>query len=101
VPDATKGEAIWCFWTPARGDQADVSDELATQVGRQLGKPFTPSRVMRVGALPKTRSAKILRRAIRAAAIGADPGDLSGADNPEALDLIRAAVGINGGRSKT
>jgi acetyl-CoA synthetase len=100
VPDATKGEAIWCFWTPA-GGQADVSDELATRVGRQLGKPFTPSRVMRVDALPKTRSAKILRRAIRAAAIGADPGDLSGADNPEALELIRAAVGINGGRSKT
>jgi acetyl-CoA synthetase len=62
-------------------------------VGAQLGKPFTPSRVLRVEALPKTRSAKILRRAIRAAAIGADPGDLSGAENPEALDLIRDAVG--------
>ena len=47
---------------------------------------------MRVDALPKTRSAKILRRAIRAAAVGADPGDLSGAENPEALDLIRVAV---------
>jgi acetyl-CoA synthetase len=77
-----------------------VSDELATQVGEQLGKPFTPSRVMRVDALPKTRSAKILRRAIRSAAIDADPGDLSGAENPEALELIRAAVATNG-RSKT
>jgi acetyl-CoA synthetase len=93
VPDATKGEAIWCFWTSARADGPDVSDELAAEVGRQLGKPFTPSRVLRVDALPKTRSAKILRRAIRAAAIGTDPGDLSGAENPEALDLIRAAVG--------
>jgi acetyl-CoA synthetase len=100
VPDPVKGEAIWCFWTPAVGDGPDVSDDLAAAVGRELGKPFTPSRVMRVDALPKTRSAKILRRAIRAAAIGADPGDLSGAENPEALDLIRAAVATNGRREK-
>jgi acetyl-CoA synthetase len=100
VPDPSKGEAIWCFWTPTGGNHGDVSDELATQVGEQLGKPFTPSRVMRVDALPKTRSAKILRRAIRSAAIDADPGDLSGAENPEALEVIRAAVATNG-RSKT
>jgi acetyl-CoA synthetase len=99
VPDGLKGEAIWCFWTPAGSAAADVSDELAASVGRQLGKPFTPSRVMRVQALPKTRSAKILRRAIRAAAIGTDPGDLSGAENPEALDMIRAAV-VSNGRSE-
>jgi acetyl-CoA synthetase len=92
VPDERKGEAIWCFWTPAHGDGDDVSTQLRAEVGHRLGKPFTPGRVMRVDALPRTRSAKILRRAIRAAAIGADPGDLSGAENPEALELIRAAV---------
>jgi acetyl-CoA synthetase len=92
VPDEQKGEAIWCFWTPAAVDGDDVSAELRAEVGRRLGKPFTPGRVMRVDALPRTRTAKILRRAIRAAAIGADPGDLSGAENPEALDLIRAAA---------
>jgi acetyl-CoA synthetase len=96
VPDTLKGEAIWCFWTPAGNGSPDISTELAAAVGRQLGKPFTPSRVMRVDVLPKTRSAKILRRAIRAAAIGADPGDLSGAENPEALEVIRAAVRTNG-----
>lgn len=91
VPDPAKGEAIWCFWTPAaEGD--DVSEQLVASVVAQLGKPFAPARVLRVDALPKTRSAKILRRAIRAAAIGADPGDLSGAENPEALELIRAAA---------
>jgi acetyl-CoA synthetase len=95
VPDQMKGEAIWCFWTPVNGGGSDVSSELAAAVGRELGKPFTPARVLRVSALPKTRSAKILRRAIRAAAIGADPGDLSGAENPEALEEIRAAVGAD------
>jgi acetyl-CoA synthetase len=92
VPDEQKGEVIWCFWTPARPDGDDVSEELRAHVGRRLGKPFTPARAMRVPTLPRTRTAKILRRAIRAAALGADPGDLSGAENPEALDLIRAAV---------
>jgi acetyl-CoA synthetase len=89
VPDEQKGEAIWCFWTPANGTAEDVSDELRAEVGRRLGKPFTPARVIRVAALPKTRTAKIMRRAIRAAVIGADPGDLSGAENPEALEEIR------------
>jgi acetyl-CoA synthetase len=45
-----------------------------------------------VGALPKTRSAKIVRRAVRATALGVDPGDLSSLENPEALDEIAAAV---------
>jgi acetyl-CoA synthetase len=94
VPDEKKGEAIWCFWTPAVGAGDDVSSQLRVKVGEQLGKPFTPARVMMVDALPRTRSAKILRRAIRAVAIGADPGDLSGAENPEALELIREAVAV-------
>jgi acetyl-CoA synthetase len=92
VPDENKGEAIWCFWTPADGNGEDVSEQLRAEVAGQLGKPFTPGRVMRVAALPRTRSAKILRRAIRAVAVGADPGDLSGAENPEALEPIREAV---------
>jgi acetyl-CoA synthetase len=89
IPDEQKGEAIWCFWTPANGAAEDVSAELRAEVGSRLGKPFMPARVVRVGALPRTRTAKIMRRAIRAAVIGADPGDLSGAENPEALEEIR------------
>jgi acetyl-CoA synthetase len=45
-----------------------------------------------VERLPKTRSAKILRRAIRAAVLDTDPGDLSGAENPQAVDEIRVRV---------
>ncbi|MDT5119778.1 MAG: acetyl-CoA synthetase, partial [Mycobacterium sp.] len=69
-----------------------IATELAALVERELGKPFTPSRVWRVAALPKTRSAKIMRRAIRAAALGIDPGDLSGAENPDAVTAIRDLV---------
>jgi len=92
VPDDTKGEAVWCFWVPRDPGAADVSDELGALVATELGRPFKPSRVVRVPALPKTRSAKILRRAVRAVAVGEDPGDLSSAENPQALDDIRAAL---------
>jgi acetyl-CoA synthetase len=92
VPDSTKGEAVWTFWVPRDG-ATDVSDELRDLVASQLGKPFAPSLVRMVSQLPKTRSQKIMRRAVRAAALGTDPGDLSGAENPEALDEIRRAVG--------
>jgi acetyl-CoA synthetase len=93
VPDETKGEAVWCFWVPRDPDGDDVSAELAELVATELGRPFKPSRVVRVEALPKTRSAKILRRAVRAVAIGEDPGDMSSAENPQALDSIRASLG--------
>ena len=94
VPDATKGEAVWCFVVAPGADSEDgLPDELADLVASELGRPFKPSRVVVVEALPKTRSAKILRRAVRAVAVGEDPGDMSSAENPQALDGIRAALG--------
>ena len=53
-----------------------------------LGKAFAPERVLFVSALPKTRSAKIVRRAVKAKALGDDPGDLSSVENPETLEEI-------------
>jgi acetyl-CoA synthetase len=92
VPDELKGEALWCFWVPKDPDGEDGSERLAGLVAEQLGRPFRPSRVVRVEAIPKTRSAKVLRRALRAAAVGDDPGDLSSAENPEAVEQIRAQL---------
>jgi acetyl-CoA synthetase len=93
VPDETKGEAIWCFCVVADGAGDQTAAELRDLVAQELGRPFKPSRVVFVEALPKTRSAKILRRAVRAVAVGDDPGDMSSAENPQALDGIRAALG--------
>jgi acetyl-CoA synthetase len=92
VPDSTKGETAWVFWVPRDG-ATDVSAELRDLVATQLGKPFAPSLVRMVSQLPKTRSQKIMRRAVRAAALGLPQADLSGAENPGAIDLIRSAVG--------
>ena len=66
---------------------------MAAHVANELGKAFKPDRILFVDALPKTRSAKIVRRAVRAKALGADPGDLSSLENPESLDGIEAVVG--------
>ncbi len=94
IPHEVKGEVAWVFCT-LRAD-ADASEALAAEIGdataRELGKAFRPERVIFVSALPKTRSAKIVRRAVRATALGEDPGDLSSLENPEALDEIAAAV---------
>ena len=92
IPDAKKGETVWAFWVARPGVGADISDELRQLVGAALGKAFAPSRVVRVPALPKTLSGKIIRRAVRAAAIGTDPGDMTGTDNPEAVAEIRSII---------
>ncbi|HEX3956962.1 MAG TPA: AMP-binding protein [Trebonia sp.] len=94
IPDDVKGEAVWVFYVPrpAAEDEQTVQGRLRQRVAGELGKPFAPSHVVRVPQLPKTRSAKILRRAVRAAVLGSDPGDLSGAENPEAVEQIRTIV---------
>jgi len=94
IPDEAKGEALWCFWVGVDPEGPDASGELADRVAAELGRPFRPAGVVRVPALPRTRSAKILRRAVRSAALGEDPGDLSSAENPEALDGITAALAV-------
>jgi acetyl-CoA synthetase len=94
VPHEVKGEVAWVFCVLALGREG--SDELAAEVAEQaaaeLGRAFKPDRVVFVSALPKTRSAKIVRRAVRAKALGKDPGDLSSVENPEALEDIARAV---------
>jgi acetyl-CoA synthetase len=87
VPHHVKGESAWLFCVAKPGAEAD-EDEVAERVGSALGKAFKPERVIFVSALPKTRSAKIVRRAVRAAALGEEPGDLSSVENPEALEEI-------------
>jgi len=95
IPDPIKGEAIWCFVVTKPGaDTGDsLADELSGLVAQDLGKAFKPSRIVFVPELPKTRSAKILRRAIRATVAREDPGDLSSLENPSAIEAIARQVG--------
>ena len=91
VPHEVKGEVAWLYCVLAPGAKATEAD-VAAAVVSELGKAFAPDRVLFVFALPKTRSAKIVRRAVRARALGQDPGDLSTLENPESLEEIARAV---------
>jgi len=91
VPHEVKGEVPWLFAVLRPGEDASEED-VARAVTDELGKAFKPERVLFVSALPKTRSAKIVRRAVRAKALGEDAGDLSTLENPEALEEIARAV---------
>jgi acetyl-CoA synthetase len=94
VPHTVKGETSWifCCLLPGATPGADLEREVSETVAARLGKAFAPERVIFVEALPRTRSAKIVRRAVRATALGSDPGDLSSLENPESLEAIAAAV---------
>ena len=94
VPHEIKGEAIVCFVVlkPDRSPSEELRDELVQAVVGRLGKIDRPEQVLFVRELPKTRSAKILRRLVRDAYLGKeDLGDLASVQNPEALEAIRAA----------
>ena len=95
VPHEVKGEVAWIFCVLKPGNDAtpDRALEISSAVTDELGKAFKPERIVFVAALPKTRSAKIVRRAVRARVLGKEPGDLSSVENPEALDEIAEAVG--------
>jgi acetyl-CoA synthetase len=91
VPHEVKGEVAWVFCVRKPGAEVD-EQAVAQTVAGVLGKAFRPERIVFVGSLPKTRSAKIVRRAVRAKVLGTDPGDLSSLENPDSLDEIGRAV---------
>jgi propionyl-CoA synthetase len=96
VADQLKGQVAMAFAiakdTSALGDDAGrkaLEAEVMKVVDHQLGAVARPSRVFFVSLLPKTRSGKLLRRAIQAVAEGRDPGDLTTMDDPTALQQIK------------
>ena len=95
IPDEVKGTAVWCFCILRDGfDPSDaLADDIKQAISSELGKAFAPSAVKFVEELPKTRSAKILRRAIRAKVLGEDAGDLSSLENPSALEAVEKSLG--------
>ena len=96
VADSLKGQAALAF-AVARdatlAEQASARAALESEVMRlvdaRLGAVARPSRVIFVTALPKTRSGKLLRRALQAVAEGRDPGDLSTMEDPAALAQVK------------
>jgi propionyl-CoA synthetase len=100
--DELKGQSVHCFVVLKKpGDfcsseaEAALKREIESTVVQNLGSFARPSGIYLIRALPKTRSGKILRRAILAAAQGRDTGDLSTLEDPVALDAIKELLGLN------
>jgi len=93
VPHEVKGESVVCFAVLRPGHEASdaLRAELVDRVARHMGRAIRPERVLFARELPKTRSAKIMRRVIRATYLGKDPGDLSSLENPAAVTAIGQA----------
>ena len=99
VADQLKGQVAVAFVVLKDPSKA-ASPELAKAheaaimkvVDDQLGAVARPARVRFVQTLPKTRSGKLLRRAIQAVCEGRDPGDLTTMEDPAALQQIQDSV---------
>jgi propionyl-CoA synthetase len=99
VADALKGQVAMAFVVPRdsavldnAGASLKLEGDIMKRVDGDLGAVARPSRVRFVNALPKTRSGKLLRRAIQAVCEGRDAGDLTTMDDPAALQQIRDRV---------
>lgn len=94
VPHQIKGNAVeyFCVLAPGQTPDDDLLAELQARVVAKIGKPLRPHEIKFISDLPKTRNAKVMRRIIRAAFLGEDPGDTNSLVNPEAVEEIRRAA---------
>ncbi len=99
VADQLKGQVAMAFVVPKDSHVMDdeagklkLEGEIMKVVDGQLGAVARPARVRFVNVLPKTRSGKLLRRAIQAVCEGRDAGDLTTMDDPAALQQIRDLI---------
>jgi len=94
VPDEIKGEDIVCFVVLKPGYEPDetLREELKGQVVKIMGKTLKPRDIKFVKDLPKTRSAKIVRRIIKATFLGKDVSDISSVENMSAVEEIKNAI---------
>ncbi len=99
VADQLKGQVAMAFAIPKDATGLDepaarlkLEGDIMKLVDAQLGAVARPSRVLFVSSLPKTRSGKLLRRALQAVAEGRDPGDLTTIEDPSSLQQIKTLV---------
>ena len=94
VPHAIKGSelVVFCVLAPGCDAGETLRAELKKLIVNAMGKALAPRDVLFVSDLPKTRNAKVMRRMVRAAYLGHEPGDTSSLVNPEAVEEIKKAT---------
>ncbi len=96
MPDDLRGSVPVAFVVTRAGTEAsaDLERELADAIVRGVGSIARPARVVVVPTVPRTRSGKIMRRLLRDLLVTGDvTGDLTSLENPEAIDVVRGALG--------
>ncbi len=94
IPHKIKDNVVVLFCVLRNGEEPtnELRWELMDLVIKDLGKPMRPKEIKFTRTLPKTRNAKVMRRVIRAAYLGEDPGDVSSLENAATVDDIRNAI---------
>jgi len=99
VADSLKGQVAMAFAVLKDASVLDdpeavrkLESEVMKVVDTSLGAVARPARVHFVNMLPKTRSGKLLRRALQAVSEKRDPGDLTTIEDPAALQAIKKIV---------
>ncbi|RME80682.1 MAG: acetate--CoA ligase [Caldilineae bacterium] len=79
IPDELKGNVIWAYCILRKGYDGSekLAEELKQHVRHETGPITVPAKITFVEKLPKTRSGKIMRRVLKAQALGQDVGDIS------------------------
>ena len=92
-PHELKGESITAYVVLKKGTDPtnELRKMLQDHVSKELGKIAKPDEIWFVSDVPKTRSGKIMRRVIRARALGQEVGDISTLANPETVEEISKA----------
>jgi acetyl-CoA synthetase len=90
-PDDLKGEAVAVFVTLRAGEPNDaLREELKKHVRHEIGALAQPDDIRFTGALPKTRSGKIMRRLLRDIAAGKETvGDTTTLEDYSVLAKLR------------
>ncbi|MBX0356322.1 AMP-binding protein [Halobacillus sp. Nhm2S1] len=95
VPHEVKGEEAVAFVVLKEIHPPDnLTEELTILLHQKLGKALAPKKIFVVDDLPKTRNAKVMRRAIKSAYLNKPAGDLSALVNPQSINQIRS-IGQN------
>jgi len=79
LPHDVKGNAIHTYVILRVGVSGsdELKEDLRKHISHEVGPIAKPERIEFVDSLPKTRSGKIMRRVLKAKALGIDPGNLS------------------------
>jgi propionyl-CoA synthetase len=101
IADALKGQVAVAFvvlkdpsLAAAQADRLALEGQVMSVVDKQLGAVARPARVYFVSLLPKTRSGKVVRRALQAVCENRDPGDITTMEDPATLEQIRQVIAL-------